>query len=395
MQIGKLHVLTREETMAIVTRRRVLTGLGAAVVAVGGATWWVARPRPAPLGFAASATELAAARDLLARHPSVDAHAHPGRSFVDGAQNLSGLVWIYARLGSFEEDTISDMLSGGLSVAAFAAVSDFQALGLEGEGLAAVRAFEPGEAWASYQRQIKRLQSLASRGLVLPIKTVADIDRARAAGKVGALLGVEGGDFLEGKPERVAQAFADGVRTITLMHYRQNELGDIITGVRTKGRLTDQGRAVVQEMNRLGMLVDVAHASEPTAQDAVEASSRPVIASHVHVHGMARHPRFISADLARSITRKGGGVVGAWPAGIGITDLKGFVDRVLELVDLVGIDHVCLGTDMDANYKPVFDSYTKLPHFVAGLARRGLGEADIAKLIGGNFIRLLTAVQTV
>lgn len=381
--------------MAVLTRRRVLTGLGAAVLAVGAGTWWLARPKPAPIGFAVSAQELAAARDLLARHPSVDAHAHPGRSFVDGAENLSGLVWLYAKLGSFEDDTIAAMRAGGLSAAAFAAVADFQALGLEGEGLAAVRAFEPGEAWASYQRQIARLQSLSTRGLVSPILAVADIARARVAGKVGALLTVEGGDFLEGRPERVAQAFADGVRSITLMHYRNNELGDIITGTPVHGRLTDQGVAVVHEMNRLGMLVDVAHASEPTAMGAVEASSRPVIASHVHVHGKTTHPRFISADLARSIAGKGGGVVGAWPAGIGITDLKGFVERALELVEVVGIDHVCLGTDMDANYKPVFDTYANLPYFVAGLAQRGLGEADIAKLIGGNFIRLLSAVQAV
>jgi membrane dipeptidase len=246
MHVGKQHALTREESMAIVTRRRVLTGLGAAVVAVGGATWWLARPKPAPIGFMASAKELAAARELLSRYPSVDAHAHPGRSFVDGAQNLSGLVWVYAKLGSFEDTTIADMRTGGLSAAAFAAVSDFQTLGLEGEGLAAVRAFEPGEAWASYQRQITRLQSLAQRGLVVPVRTVADITSARAAGKIGALLAVEGGDFLEGRPERVGQAFSDGVRSITLMHYRNNELGDIITGTPVHGRLTDKGVAVVQ-----------------------------------------------------------------------------------------------------------------------------------------------------
>ena len=379
--------------MARITRRRVLTGIGAAVAAVGAATWWVARPKAAPIGFTVSAQELATARDLLARHPSIDAHAHPGRSFVDGAENMSGLVWLYAKLGSFEDDTIADMRAGGLSAAAFAAVSDFQALGLEGEGLAAVRAFEPGEVWASYQRQMARLQSLATRGLVWPIGQVADIAKARAAGKVGALLTVEGGDFLEGKPERVALAYADGVRSITLMHYRNNELGDIITGTPVHGRLSDAGVAVVREMNRVGMLVDVAHASEPTALGAVEASSRPVIASHVHVHGKLTHPRFISSELARSIAQKGGGVVGAWPAGIGITDMKGFVDRALELVEVVGIDHVCLGTDMDANYKPVFDTYANLPYFVAGLAQRGLKEADIAKLIGGNFMRLLSDVQ--
>ncbi len=377
------------------TRRRILTGVGAAVLAVGAGTYWVARPKPAPIGFDVTPDQLAGARDLLARHLAFDAHAHPGRSFVDGAQNLSGLVWVYARLGSFEETTIADMRAGGLAAAAFAAVADFQVLGLQGEGLATVRAFEPGEAWASYKRQIARLQSLASRGLVVPILQPADVAKSRAAGKVGALLTVEGGDFLEGRADRVAQAYADGVRSITLMHYRNNELGDIITGVPVHRRLTDAGTAVVRAMNAVGMLVDVAHGSESTALGAIEASNRPVIASHVHVHGKVEHPRFISRNLAQAIVSKGGGLVGAWPAGIAITDMRGFVDRALELVEIAGIDHVCLGTDMDANYKPVFDTYANLPYFVAGLAQRGLSEADIARLIGGSYLRLLAAVQAI
>ena len=379
----------------MLTRRRVLTGVGVAVAAVGAGAYWVARPKPAPIGFAVSPDELVAARALLTRHPSFDAHAHPGRSFVDGAENLSGLVWIYAKLGSFEDKTIADMRAGGLSAAAFAAVSDFQALGLEGEGLAAVRPFEPGEAWASYKRQIARMQALATRGLVFPVKTVADVAAARAAEKVGAWLTVEGGDFLEGRPERVAQAFADGVRSITLMHYRNNELGSIITGLQARGGLSDKGVAVVRAMNAAGMLIDVAHASEPTARGAIDASSKPVIASHIHIHGTTRHPRFISRALARALVDKGGGIVGAWPAGIGITDLAGYVGRTLELVEAVGVDHVCLGTDMDGNYKPVFDTYTNLPYFVAGLTQRGVSEQDVAKLIGGNFMRLLAAVERV
>ena len=381
--------------MALISRRRVLAGSGVAVAAVGVGVYWVARPRPAPIGFSVAPDQLAAARDLLARHPSFDAHAHPGRSFVAGAQNLSGLVWIYAKLGSFEDDTIADMRAGALAAATFAAVADFQALGLEGEGLATVRGFEPGEAWASYKRQIGRLQSLAHAGMVHPIRVVADVAAARAAGKVGAMLSVEGGDFLEGRPERVAQAFADGVRAITLVHYRNNELGDIITGAPVHRRLSDQGVAVVRAMNRIGMLVDVAHASEATARGAIEASSKPVIASHVAIHGKATHPRFISRALALAVVEKGGGVVGAWPAGIGIGDLAGYVERTLELVEAVGVDHVCLGTDMDANYKPVFDTYANLPYFVAGLTQRGVSEQDVAKLIGGNFMRLLAAVQKV
>lgn len=379
--------------MRKVTRRRIVTGVGAAVVAVGAGTWWVTRPTPAPIGFAINADQLAAARDLLTRYPAFDSHAHPGRSFVNGAEHLSGLVWAYAKLGSFEQDTIADMRAGGLAAAAFAAVSDFQTLGLEGEGLAAKREFEPGEARASYKRQMKRLQSLVDRGLVANVKAPGDVAAARAQGKVGAMWTVEGGDFLEGRADRVAQAFADGVRSITLMHYRNNELGDIITGVPVHKRLTDAGVAVVRAMNAVGMLVDVAHASEATAMGAIEASSRPVIASHVHVHGKVTHPRFISIELARAIVAKGGGLVGAWPTGIGITDLRGFVDRALELVEVAGIDHVCLGTDMDANYKPVFDTYAHLPHFVAGLSQRGLPEGDVAKMIGGNYLRLLTMVQ--
>lgn len=376
-------------------RRRILTGMGAAVVAVGAGVWWVARPTPAPIGFSISPDQLAAARDLLRRQPAFDVHAHPGRSFVDGAEHLSGLVWAYAKLGSFEQDTIADMRAGGLAAAAFAAVADFQTLGLQGEGLVAQRDFEPGEAWASYRRQLQRLQSLSDRGLVANVKVPGDVALARAQGKVGAMWTVEGGDFLEGRVERVAQAFADGVRSITLMHYRNNELGDIITGAPVHKRLTDAGVAVVRAMNAIGMLVDIAHASEATAMGAIEATSRPVIASHVHVHGKVTHPRFISLELARAIVAKGGGLVGAWPTGIGITDMRGFVDRALELVDIAGIDHVCLGTDMDANYKPVFDTYAHLPHFVAGLTQRGLSEGDVAKLIGGNYLRLLTTVQAI
>ncbi len=380
--------------MAWLDRRRWLTvgGIAVAAAAAGGYGWL--RSRTAPIGFEISPDELARARALLAHHPAIDAHAHPGRSFVDGAENLSGLVWAYARLGSFEQKAIAEMRAGGLTAAAFAAVSDFQTLGLQGEGLAAVRNFGPGEAWASYQRQIGHLQALSAKGWVYPISTLADFAAAKAAGKVGALLTVEGGDFLEGKPERVALAYADGVRAITLMHYRNNELGDIISGPVVHGRLSNAGVAVVRAMNQAGMLIDVAHASEATAMGAIRASAKPVIASHVHVQQpKLAHPRFISLALARAVAQTGGGVLGAWPAGIRIVDLKGFVDRTFELIDAVGMDHVCLGTDMDANYKPVFDSYANLPLYVAGLLQRGWQEAEVAKLIGGNFLRVFAAVQ--
>lgn len=380
------------------TRRLLLwggaAGVAAAVVGVVGAATWAygtLYPPPAPIGFDVAPEHLAQARALLAAHPAVDAHAHPGRSFVRGAEDLSALVWLYARVGSFEDRTVQAMRAGGLTAAVFAAVSDFQVLESRGSTLEAGRDFAPGEAWASYRRQIGHLQALAARGLVAPVRSVADVAAARAAGKVGAILAVEGGDFLEGRPERVAEAFADGVRSITLMHYRHNELGDIITSTPRHGKLTDAGVAVVKAMNAVGMLVDVAHASEATAMGVLRTSTRPVMASHVHVHGRSglRNRRFISLPLAKEIARAGGGVMGAWPVGTAISDLRGFVDRSFELVDMVGIDHVCLGTDMDANYKPAFDDYAKLPLYVAGLLQRGMHAPEVVKLIGGNFLRVL------
>jgi membrane dipeptidase len=89
----------------------------------------------------------------------------------------------------------------------------------------------------------------------------------------------------------------------------------------------------------------------------------------------------------------GGGVLGARPAGIGITDLRGFGVRTFALIDTVGLAHVCLGTDMHVNYKPVFDTHANLPHCVAGLQQRGLREDEVAKLTGGNFLRVLSAAQ--
>jgi membrane dipeptidase len=382
--------------MNSLSRRQWMAGSCVTLLGAAGVGAYLAKhPWPASIGFDVTAQELAQARALLARHMSVDAHAHPGRTFVAGAENLSGLVWVYAKLGTFEERTVADMRAGGLTAASFAAVSDFQVLATEGESLTSRRDFAPGEAWESYKRQIDNIKALSAKGLVFPVKSLDDFAAAKAGGKPGALLTVEGGDFLEGRPERVAEAYADGVRSITLMHYRNNELGDIITGNTVHAKLTPAGVAVVKAMNAVGMLIDVAHASEATALGAIQTSTKPVMASHVHVHNeRLQHPRFISLDLARAVAQTGGGVLGAWPAGIGITDLNGFVDRTFEMVDHVGIDHVCLGTDMDANYKPRFDTYANLPVYVAGLLKRGMHEPEVAQLLGGNFLRVFAAVQS-
>ncbi|HPF22510.1 MAG TPA: membrane dipeptidase [Hyphomonas sp.] len=374
--------------------RRALIGGG--LVAGAGAAyavhWLRARPAPAPLGADISKEERADAIALLDKYPAIDTHAHPGRTFARGASGLPPLLKVYKAQSGFEPRTVSDMRKGHLAAACFATVSDFNVLNLvKGKGLAARRPFEPGEAWASYKVQIGNLKKLAAKHLVTELDSPEALEPARQSGHPGAIWTVEGGDFLEGSIERLGEAYQDGVRSITLVHYRTNDLADSMTNEPQYNGLTPAGDAIVREMNRLGMIVDLSHMSEAGAFRALEVSTRPVLFSHAQINSAhAYHPRFISLELARAAT-EAGGIIGAWPAGIEISNLAGFADRILELADQVGIEHVCLGSDMDGNYKPVFDDYRRLPDLVAILKRKGMTEADLAAFLGGNYLRVWTA----
>jgi membrane dipeptidase len=376
----------------------VLGGAAAAGAAVGaGAVGrWLTRQLGTPqasVGFELSDAELAQALDFLDRYPVIDTHAHPGRTFVRDAEHLTWKLRLYAARGSFEDRAVSTLREGRVAAACFSAVSDFPTLDARGGGLTKVRDFDPGEAWAYYQRQLANLRELADRADLALVLAPDDVAVARKAGAVGAILGVEGADFLDDDLGRVAQCFADGVRLVTLVHYFSGGvIGDVMTAPPVHGGLTPFGRDAVREMNRVGIMVDLSHASERTAYDALEASTKPVLITHTDIaDGERHHDRFVSAELARAVAGAGG-VVGAWPAGIALGSLAEYADRIIELVALLGEDHVCLGTDMDANYKPVLETYAKAPLLVGGLLRRGIGEEALAKVVGGNFLRVFADV---
>lgn len=370
------------------SRRKLLVGAGA-VLALGGAGWWFTNKKSTPPGFEINQEQMADAVDFLKNNPAFDTHAHPGRTFVRGAKGLAPKMKLYGALGTFEERAIADMQAGGISGVAFATVSDFHVLDAGKQGIFTHREFAPGEAWASFEVQIANMRQLIDDDLVYELKGPQDLSRARSAGKIGAWLTAEGGDFLEGSIEKLHEAHAKGLRSITLMHYRTSELGDIMTVEEVNHGLTPAGRNIVTGMNELGMMIDVAHASEATARGILAASTQPVMCSHTHIKSnrVPDFPRFISKELAMQIA-SGGGLIGAWPAGIGISDLNGFIDRILDLIHIVGVDHVGLGTDMDANFRPVMDNYRQTPVLVAGLLARGVSREETAKVIGGNFIRL-------
>ena len=376
--------------MALFTRRKFLVLGSGLVIAAGGAGYY-ATHKKVPLGFEPTDELLESGRNFVKKHLSIDVHAHPGRSFVSNAENLNFKLRAYAALGSFEDDTLADMKQGGLTAACFSTVSDFQLLDIGKKGLSATREFEKDEAWRSYQHQMARLKTVVSLEDVMQIKTVDDIQTAKANHKVGALFAAEGGDFLEESMDNLDTCYDDGIRVITLMHYHINNIGDIQTQAPTHNGLSNFGERLVPAMNKKGILIDLAHAAKSTFMRALELSSKPVMVSHTAIRRKGfDHPRFIDQDQADAVANAGG-IIGAWPAGIGLETFKDYVDQIFHLVKEVGIDHVALGTDMDANYKPRFDNYQMLPLLAGSLLSQGMAETDVEKIFAGNFIRVFKA----
>lgn len=377
--------------MRKLTRRALIAGgvTGGVAIAAAGGLWW-ARSRKPPLGMEIPEDFLRRGAALLAEYPSVDVHAHPGRSFLVGAKPDSLLIRLMR--DGFEADRIADMRRAHVTASLFSIVADFPLLAIENGGLHAAREFEDGEAYRDFNRQFARLRSLVDDGLIRAGLTPGDIRAAHRAGEQVAVLCSEGGDFIEDRLERLGEAYAAGLRSVTLVHYHVNQLGDIQTVAPVHQGLTDFGRAVVGEMNRLGMIIDVAHATQATCAGVVAESRVPVMLSHSSLQSGAEPSlRLIPVEHARLVA-DAGGIIGAWPAGIGSTTLADFVGQIFALVDAVGIEHVAIGTDMDANYKPVLTDYADFPLLAAALLMRGMSEGDAAKVLGGNFLRLFDDV---
>ena len=323
--------------------------------------------------------------------PWVDIHAHPGRCFLGGIDPASPVVQALGGASSIDS-ALASMLDGGVSVVNASTVADLAVLQVGATGIRAIRDFEPGEAKADHDRQLAALENATSTDRVAAIECADDIRAAHRTGVPGVFVSAEGADFLDGSLDGLAHAYDSGVRSITLVHYRTNELGDIQTEAQVHGGLTAFGRDVVREMNKLGIVVDMAHATFETTVDALEISSQPVIISHSHLASAgADHPRLLSAEHARMVA-DAGGLIGAWPSGIAALTLGDFADEVCRLVDEVGVEHVAIGTDLDANYKPVLTRYDQFPELATMLGSQGLTAADIDRVLGGNFIELFARV---
>ena len=311
---------------------------------------------------------------LQEESPSVDLHSHPG---------------FFPSSPASTETHIERMERGKLRAALFDAVADGPVIGRRPTGgLYATRDPRPGESYAHTWRQLEAVRNRATAGTLVLVQSPADLG-ALTAGKPGALLAVEGGDFLEGKLERVQEARERGVQSIQLTHYRVNELGDIQTEAPRHGGLTPFGRDVIREMNRLGMVVDVAHLTYDGVAQAAEVTRKPLLLSHTVLR--TNFARSVSAEHARVIA-KTGGVVGIFPVNSGgYHGFDGYIQHIVRMIEVVGVDHVGIGTDMDGISPPSFVSFTdysEWPSITATLLARGYSRADVAKVMGGNFLRV-------
>lgn len=327
-----------------------------------------------------------------AHGPWIDVHAHPGACFVHGLAAHDPMRRLFS---TSERDERALLAAGEVTVSAFASVADAPVIGLRDNGIATVRDFEPGEALATNTAQVDAIRDLARAAALDLVLHPDDVERLHATNRRGMWLTCEGGDFVETDTSRVAGAHERGVRSITLVHYRINDLGDIQTEDPRHHGLTGTGRDVIAEMNRLGMVIDLAHATMATTVAAAEASRAPIMVSHSHLASPgADHPRLLTPDHARAVADTGG-VVGAWPAGIVAASLADFADEIARLVDLIGVEHVALGSDLDANYRPVLTEHSQLPALAALLRSRGLDPIEIDGVLGGNFLRMWRAVIAV
>jgi len=245
-------------------------------------------------------------------------------------------------------------------------------------------------------------QELGENADQLTLATSAsDIERAKAESKVAGILSLEGAEPLEGDL-RVLRAFYKlGVRNIGLTWNLRNAAADGVDETRSNSGLTNFGVQLVQEMNRLGIMVDISHLSSTGVRDVLRVSEAPVIASHSNAYALCSHRRNLTDEQLESVASNRG-VVGVTfvPSFVTKDENQATLERVLDQIDYMvktmGVDHVGLGSDFDGflGFGKVrgLEDVTRLPRLTAGMVERGYGEEDVKKILGGNFMRVFREV---
>jgi membrane dipeptidase len=317
---------------------------------------------------------------------TIDMHSHGGRVIVSRDPTI-GARRPFLPLAA-------PMRAGGMNVICLAIVTDtvVTRVASNRKRFEAWRDPQPGELYALGQTEFQRAHQLIERE---QMRVVTDMASLTASAPLGpcAIIAAEGGDFLEGQVDRVDEAYTQHqLRHLQLTHYRVNELGDIQTEPPVHGGLTDTGVAVIRRCNALGIVVDVAHGTYDLVKRAADTSTKPLVLSH---SALAAHPgarsRLISPDHARVIAGTGG-VIGVWPSSGSFRDLPAMAEGIKRMADVVGVEHVGLGSDLLGFISPpVFRSYTQLPDLAGALLRAGFSSDEVGAILGGNYRRVFEA----
>lgn len=272
----------------------------------------------------------------------------------------------------------------------------------------------------------------------------ADIRRIAKKRKLATLMGIEGGHAIEDSLHALRMFYQLGVRYMTLTHTNTNNWADSSGDEPKHNGLTDFGRQVVREMNRIGMLADISHVSDKTFWDVIEVSRAPVIASHSSARALANHPRNMTDEMLRAVAKNGGVVMVNFYAGfldqavIDATELRRkalapqlaelrrqyantpqklreeagklnatmplprtplsvLIDHIDHVVKVAGIDHAGLGSDFDGvdALPEEMEDCSKLPRITSELLKRGYSEENVRKILGGNFLRVFARAEEV
>jgi len=230
-----------------------------------------------------------------------------------------------------------------------------------------------------------------------PVTSYEEIVDARKRGNVSGMLSIEGADVIEGRIEMLGVFHRLGVRMVGLVHSLRNQLADGVTDRRTGGGLSELGVQAVEELDMLGMIIDVSHLNDDGFRDVLELTGNPVIASHSNSRAVCGHPRNMTDEMIQALAGNGG-VMGMnfAPSFVHPVEatLGGVVDHIDHIVNLVGPDHVGLGSDFDGipNTPKGLEDASRMPDITRELVKRGYGKEDIVKILGGNHLRLIKEI---
>ena len=253
---------------------------------------------------------------------------------------------------------------------------------------------KPGEPFAFTLDRFARIARTIDDGDAVLATSPEVVLDAKRQGKLALLAALEGGDGLEGRVENLRDLYRRGLRLLQLVHFRANELGHIQTYPYSPGGLTPFGREAVHEANRLGIIIDLAHANTETIMDALKESSQPVLFSHTGVKALHDGDRYLSDDEIIAIASKGG-VIGIWPNGESNPTMDDMVRNIDYVKKLVGIDHVGIGSDLRgmASYTSEFGEDANFQAIAEALLAHGFSNSEVGKVMGGNFFRVWQQVS--